>query len=287
MEAEGAKSVCAFLDTAVLLSDETHLRGTKRRRWSGDSEPGTAEVPPSAPEPQSNPLQFHHRRSSWRKSGSTWGKKTEGTFLYTFFLLCFPQYVWMLLFLFLCTSTWSVFSCMNKLMYEQTYVGCVLFGWLGLNVKQCFLPAVHWPAVCVCVCVCVCVWSWWKGKVSISLPLLPTWQWSLLLAAEEWYCGCVCKGDLLTKTLGTEMGANSGTVVEGGCCIFRATTCRWSWLESNIVKHKQPCKNFVWIKYAHVMSCWGVFETKVTLLYHLSHWRKTWANTHFYSDIWA
>lgn len=54
---------------------EAHLPGTKQRRWSDDSEPGTAVVLPSAPEPQSNPLEFHHRRSSWHKSGNTWGRE--------------------------------------------------------------------------------------------------------------------------------------------------------------------------------------------------------------------
>lgn len=88
VEAEGPKSVCVFT--------ETHLPGTRRRRWSGDNEPGTAEAPPSAPEPRSNPQQFHHRRSSWRKSGSTWGNKTEGISLsiHILFLFFFPQCVW-------------------------------------------------------------------------------------------------------------------------------------------------------------------------------------------------
>lgn len=65
--------VCVFCEIQQLycLEGGTNLRGTKRRRWSGDSEPETAEVPLSAPEPQSNLLKFHHRRSSWHKSGST------------------------------------------------------------------------------------------------------------------------------------------------------------------------------------------------------------------------
>lgn len=54
---------------------EAHLPGTERRRWSDDSETGTEAVLPSAPEPQSNPLEFHHRRSSSHKSGNTWGRE--------------------------------------------------------------------------------------------------------------------------------------------------------------------------------------------------------------------
>lgn len=57
------------------LKGEAHLPGTKRRRWSDGSETGTEAVLPSAPEPQSNPLEFHHRRSSLHKSGNTWGRE--------------------------------------------------------------------------------------------------------------------------------------------------------------------------------------------------------------------
>lgn len=68
---------------------------------------------------------------------------------------------------------------------------CVLCGALGLNLYRCVLTS----------CVCACVqsryegWPWWKGQVSISLHLLPTWQWSLLLAALSTtvaHCVCVC-----------------------------------------------------------------------------------------------
>lgn len=71
--------VCPEIRQLLRLAGETHLPGTKRRRWSGDIEPGIAEVPPAAPEPRSNLQEFLHRRSSWRTPESTWGKETKGT----------------------------------------------------------------------------------------------------------------------------------------------------------------------------------------------------------------
>lgn len=73
------------IEDLTCLWGEAHLPGTKQKRWSGDSEKGTEEVLLSAPEPQSNLLEFHHRRNSWHKSGSTWGREIA------YFKLCiFP-----------------------------------------------------------------------------------------------------------------------------------------------------------------------------------------------------
>lgn len=144
--------MCVYGDT----TGETHLRGTTRRRWSGDIEPGTAEVPPSVPEPQSNLQQFLHRRSSWHKSESTWGRKQrELVFLYIHALI----------------SVSSV-----------CFRDCCPCGSESLCVYQCFLPTVHWPAL-FGRAWCYEGWLWWKGQVSISFHLLPAWQWSLLSAA--------------------------------------------------------------------------------------------------------
>lgn len=147
---------------------ETHLRGTKRRRWSGDSEPGTAEAPPSAPEPQSNPQQFPHRRSSWRISGSTWGKKTEGISFSSHFLFFFPHCVCVLKrqgamllgLIYLCT----VYTVCKRFWF------CALQSVMGANVRVFLCPmCVVWVTECLPVFLscctltsCVCVWIFYE-----------------------------------------------------------------------------------------------------------------------------
>lgn len=125
-EAAGAKErVCSVKYCA---GGGTHLPGTVRKRWSGGSEPRTAAVPLSAPGRRNNLPQFPRKRSSWRKSGSTWwegwGERGNG-FIFLVFTIKFQ-----------CVSS-SAAYCMQ-------------------HFDVSFDPAVHWPTLYVCVCVYLC-----------------------------------------------------------------------------------------------------------------------------------